>query len=196
MTKTAKVAKIIRVISAPPLMALCLILLLKESNTHIFTDITDVIFSIIFLSVVPVSGYLIQKMIPDLNRTGRDGQRKIAFLFNLVSYTAAFLYGIIKNVNEKQMLIYGVYFLSVVFLTVINKGMHIKASGHASAITGPIILLIYFNGIKWLFPCGFIYGIINWASLTLKRHSRREIAIGTASCVAAFIVSWFGIDYF
>lgn len=82
------------------------------------------------------------------------------------------------------------YFTSVLLLTICNKGLHFRASGHASSFTGPLILTIYFMGWKVIIPALFIAILIVWSSVYLKRHTLKELAGGMIVSVFAFIISY------
>ena len=81
------------------------------------------------------------------------------------------------------------YFLSVVLLSICNKGFHFRASGHASSFTGPLILMIYFFGWKVIIPSLIIAALIVWSSIYLKRHTIKELAGGILVNIIAFILS-------
>lgn len=59
-----KLAKTIRIISIPPIMVTVLILVLAINTTTVFTSPTEIVMSILFLGIVPVLAYPIQKAIP------------------------------------------------------------------------------------------------------------------------------------
>ena len=74
-------------------------------------------------------------------------------------------------------------------LTICNKGLHYRASGHASGFTGPLVLLIYLFGWKVIIPCLVIAALIIWSSIYLKRHTAKEIVGGIVVCLLSFALS-------
>lgn len=144
---------------------------------------------ILLLGFVPALAYVLSGMIPSFKIKGREGQRKLAFITTLIGYTVALLWAVITGVNKDLMLICLMYFTSVLLLTICNKGLHFRASGHASSFTGPLILTIYFMGWKVIIPSLFIAILIVWSSVYLKRHTLQELAGGMIVSVFAFIIS-------
>lgn len=185
-----KLAKTIRIISIPPIMVTVLILVLAINTTTVFTSPTEIVMSILFLGIVPVLAYPIQKAIPSLKDKGRDGQRKLAFVMNLLGYFVLFIWSIIENGSHDFKLITFTYFISVLLLTFCNKVLKIKASGHASSFTGPLLIMI--DTVAWwlVFPCIAIAGLIIWASVYLKRHTIGQLCGGIAVCIISFFLSF------
>lgn len=185
-----KIAKIIRIITVPPIMILGLIIILSSLRTDIFQNKAQIIISILFLGILPILAYPLQPIVPKFKDKGREGQRELAFILNIVGYILAVIIGYFMRVDSNLQFIYNTYLISVILLTILNKGFHIRASGHACSATGPLLFLIYFIGFKAIIPCIIVgYGTI-WASLTLKRHTKIDIAMGTLTCILAFGCAW------
>ena len=184
-----RIAKAIRVLSVPPVMVSVLILILAFSKDGIFRSTLEIVITIVLLGFVPILAYGLQKILPGFKEQGREGQRKLAFITNLVGYSAAFLWALIADVENALLLICLTYFFSVVFLTICNNGLHYRASGHASSFTGPLVLLIYFFGWKVIIPCLVIAALIIWSSIYLKRHTVKEIVGGIVVCLLSFTLS-------
>ena len=184
-----RIAKAIRVLSVPPVMVSVLILILAFSKDGIFRSALEKVITIVLLGFVPILAYGLQKILPGFKEQGREGQRKLAFITNLVGYSAAFLWALIADVENALLLICLTYFFSVVFLTICNNGLHYRASGHASSFTGPLVLLIYFFGWKVIIPCLVIAALIIWSSIYLKRHTVKEIVGGIVVCLLSFTLS-------
>ena len=189
MNQKEKIAKVIRIISVPPVMVTTLLLILAGQRGNIFHNVWEFIITLFLLGVVPVLAYPLQKVIPSLGDSVREGQRELAFLLNFVSYTAAFLWAVMSEVSWSLGLICMTYFLSVVLLLVCNKILHFRASGHACSVTGPLLLLIRFIGWKTIIPCVAFAALVVWSSLYLKRHTKKELAAGVMTCVIAFAIS-------
>ena len=188
MTKE-RIAKIIRVLSVPPIMVSMFILILAFNKSDIFRNPTEIIIMIVLLGFVPALAYVLSSTIPEVKAKGREGQRKLAFITNLLGYSMALLWAIMINVRKELLLICLMYFLSVVLLSICNKGFHFRASGHASSFTGPLILMIYFFGWKVIIPSLIIAALIVWSSIYLKRHTIKELAGGILVNIIAFILS-------
>ena len=184
-----RIAKIIRVLSVPPIMVSIFILILAFNKNNIFRNSEEIIIMIVFLGLVPALAYVLSGIIPAVRSKGREGQRKLAFVTNLVGYGIALLWAVLTNVSKELLLICLTYFLSVVFLAICNKGFRFRASGHASGFTGPLVLMIYFLDWKVIAPVLIIAALIVWASLYLKRHTIKELAGGILVNILAFIIS-------
>ena len=184
-----RIAKIIRVLSVPPIMVSMFILILAFNKSDIFRNPTEIIIMIVLLGFVPALAYVLSSIIPEVKAKGREGQRKLAFITNLLGYSMALLWAIMINVRKELLLICLMYFFSVVLLSICNKGFHFRASGHASSFTGPLILMIYFFGWKVIIPSLIIAALIVWSSICLKRHTIKELAGGILVNIIAFILS-------
>ena len=62
----------------------------------------------------------------------------------LIGYSAAFTWAIFTDVKDSLLLICSTYFFSVVLLSISNKVIHFRASGHACSFAGPLVLLVHF----------------------------------------------------
>lgn len=190
MNTKERIAKVIRVLSVPPIMVSVFILILPFHKKYIFTHVSQIIIMILLLGIISALAYVLSDMIPAIKIKGREGQRKLAFITTLIGYTVSLLWAVITGVNNDLMLICLMYFTSVLLLTICNKGLHFRASGHASSFTGPLILTIYFMGWKVIIPALFIAILIVWSSVYLKRHTLKEVAGGMIVSVFAFIISY------
>ena len=188
MTKE-RFAKIIRALSVPPVMVSVLIFILAFHTEDVFRNASEIVIMIVLLGIVPVLAYVLSGIIPAVRVQGREGQRKLAFITNLVGYSIALLWTVLANVDKELLLICLTYFLSVIILTICNKGFKFRASGHASSFTGPLVFLIYFFGWKAIIPSLFIAALIIWSSLYLKRHTAKELTGGILVNVISFIIS-------
>lgn len=184
-----KAAKIVRAITVPPLMVAILLTVLYLTKGEFFTNLPELLFSLFFLAIFPVVAYPLSYGVPRIREKGREGQRKLAFLFNFLGYVGAVLYGLIVKVSYPLQLIYFTYFISVAVLLAFNKILKIRASGHACSLAGPLILLIHFIGCAVVIPCVLLGVLIVWASLRLKRHTPSELLWGSLCAFASFGVS-------
>lgn len=182
-------AKIIRILSVPPIMGSIFILIIAFNKNNIFRNSAEIIIMIILLGLVPALAYVLSGLVPKIKEQGREGQRKLAFITNLVGYSIALLWAVFTNVDKNLLLICLTYFLSVVLLTICNKGLHFRASGHAASFTGPLILMIYFLGWNVIIPSLLTAALIIWSSIYLKRHTIKELAGGMLVNLIAFTLS-------
>ena len=184
-----RVAKFIRIITAPPFMVAYLLMVLS-SLTNFFEKKMDILISWIGLVIFPLFAYLVHRFIPAFYSKGREYQRKIAFIFSLIGYLICFVYGIIRKKSKAQMFFF-VYFFTALLLTITNKLIHVRASGHtASAISPVVFSFIYVNpvyGIVFL----TLFFISIWASLYIKRHKLKDIIAGLLCFVASLAISFF-----
>lgn len=183
-----RAAKVIRILSIPPIMISALVIILYFFCENYFRGASDIVIALLLLGVVPILAYPLQKVIPSFKEKGREGQRKLAFITNLIGYTAAFLWALISKTEEGLLLICSTYFFSVVLLTICNV-LHFKASGHASSFTGPLLVLVYALGWKVIVPCVLVAVAIIWSSIELKRHTMKQLLAGIGVCMASFAIS-------
>ena len=190
MTKKEEFAKFIRTVTIPPIMVSLLLLVLYICKSGIFSNIYELLLSVLFLAVIPIAAYPLQPLIPKYKDKGREGQRNLAFILSFSGYIAAVLYGIFARTTKELLLIFVTYFLSVIILLFFNKVIKFRSSGHACSISGPLVFFIYFMGWVTLIPCCILFALICWASLVLKRHTVKELIGGCVSCIIAFALAY------
>jgi hypothetical protein len=178
-----KAAKIIRIITVPPVMAGSLILILALCRKGMFRGAGDIVLSVLSLMIIPVLAYPLQNVIPGFKGKGRDGQRKLAFIFTLFGYLAGAVIGCLIHVTADLQFVLNAYLLSVLILIFFNKVLHIRASGHGCSVTGPLVLLIYFIGPVVILPCIMLACAVVWSSVLLKRHKPSDLAFGGLSVI-------------
>lgn len=182
------VAKCIRVVTVPPVMVAALIVLLSVFRTDVITTLSQSLWTIFFLSVVPAMAYPLSIMIPSVRAKGRNGQRSLAIYLSVAGYLGGCIYALAAGVSKYLGMIFITYLISVVILLTLNKGFHIKASGHACSLSGPIALMCYFLGAWWVAVGIVLYAVILWASVKMGRHTFKEFLWGSASCLSAWAV--------
>lgn len=188
-------AKTIRVVTIPPLAALFLLMLLRSfGRFDVFSKAADFYFSFAFLVLVPILAYPFSYLHKAFRQRGREGQREAAFLFATAGYFAAMVYAIVGAVSQSLMVLLFTYFLSLTVLSVFNKILKVRASGHACSIAGPLVLAVYFIGIKYAVVCAALFALVVWASLYMKRHTLKELMFGALSAVISFFASVFFVD--
>ena len=184
------IAKVIRVLSIPPVMAVVMVLLVRLTRPALFRSPADLWLSLLFLAAVPVLAYPVSWIIPRLRARGRDGQRTLAFVFAFIGYVCGVLYALLFRRSSGLLMLFLIYFFSAVILPVLNKLLHVRASGHASSVTGPIGYLCAAVG-GWFYLLGAgLFAVILWASVRIRRHTIPEFLIGSLSCVFSALIAW------
>ncbi len=182
------VAKTIRTITIPPLLVSTLLTALYFLRPEIYHSAGDLVAAIVFLALIPTVAYPLQKVLPKLRDTGRQGQRKLAFVMSIIGYTAGFAFAWLTDATSELKFIYGTYLVSVILLIFFNKFLHFRASGHACGVFGPLIHAVYFMGWGWLLPCAAALAAVIWSSLYLTRHTKGELFFGGMSALVAFLL--------
>lgn len=184
----ARIAKIIRVVTVPPLMVTALIIILSVADIGVFTSPLQSAISVVLLALLPALAYPISYAVPALSKKGRDGQRDLAIYLSVVGYVAAVVYGHLAHVGDGLMMIFYGYLISVILIA-LAKLLKVKASGHACSISGPIVYVAHFMGLGGILGGVTLWGLILFASLYLKRHTLSEFLAGTGVCAVAFTIS-------
>jgi hypothetical protein len=175
-------AKLIRALTVPPVMVMTLLLLLLFGD-DVFPTVFDFILALILLAIVPVLAYVVQKLLPGWKNGGQKAQRKLAFIFSFLGYTAAVIVSIVRGAIPNLLYISLVYFVSVVILTLFNCLSPWHASGHGCSLMGPLLLGCLFVGFYAIPASLLIYCASLWASVYMKRHTVREFFLGSLSAV-------------
>ena len=166
-----KTAQIIRIITAPPFMIAALLLVLGLIPIGFYTGITDQCVAWIGLVLLPLLA------------------RKTAFIFSLVGYVMCFAYSF-YTASEKLKFVFFVYFFTVVLLTVMNKLLHIRASGHAASAISPCVFSGLYAGTWSCLLFGAVFLLSIWSSLYLKRHKPSDITSGVCAFGLALLLSY------
>ena len=166
-TKTTKekLAGLVRIISIPPVMVTALLLILYFWGPQPFCPVGELLITLLLL----------------------------AFVFTGVGYAIAFLWALLAGVSPAIRTICAGYFFSALFLTLCNKGLHRRASGHACSAVGPLLFLISYLGWWMLLPSAVIGWLVAWASVMLKRHTPMDLLWGALCSAAGFAIAvlWF-----
>lgn len=169
----------IRKITVAPIMAAVMLVILMFFTPEVFQSTLTFLLSILFLGLLPILAYPMQKYIPSYKDKGREGQRNLAIIFAVAGYVLGIIAGLLTHAPKETIIIYLEYLLSGIFIFIFNKLFHIKISGHACGIFAPIVLFIYFR----LYVCaaiGCIIAIFVYvASLKTKRHTLPQLIGGS-----------------
>lgn len=186
-SKVGKVlAKIIRVLTIPPLLVTALMVLLYVQVPAMFRGIFDLLAVVTALAIIPTLAYPLQLLIPKFRGKGRKGQRTLAFIMSFVGYTGGFIFSLVADITAELRIVFIVYFLSMLVLAAFNRFSDCHASGHACGLMGPPLFAVYYLGSSWLLPCVLLGVAVAWSSLYLKRHTAKELLLGAMCSALAF----------
>lgn len=183
-------AKGIRVLTVPPLLITGMLIILTVSLDNFFDSMTQMVLAIVLLGLVPILAYPLQKLLPEGGEV-REEQRNIAFVLTFSGYLTALFFSIAGDCGRELQFIIVSYFISMALLVILNKALHIRASGHACSVTGTLYFLSFFLGARAVVPCLIVAAAVVWSSLRLKRHTIQEIFWGTAVCLPCIAASVF-----
>lgn len=182
------IAKWVRVVSVAPTGAALLLILVRALYPQDFSSPWEFWFGISVLVALPLLSYPIQRIFRVFPGDLRSGERNLAIVFSFVGYLAGIIVSLLVPFSADQKIIYMTYFLSGTTIAILSFGLKIKASGHMCGVSGPISLIIVVGGWKFL-PLILILGFVFWSSLTLKRHTRKELILGSLIPIIAMIAS-------
>lgn len=175
-----RIAKVIRIITIAPVMALFLVLELYILKPGFFGGSLNFVLAIVFLAILPVLAYPIQPIVPGYRGKGREGQRSLAIVMASLGYCFGIIAAVLTHAISGVWILYLTYFISGILIMLFNKVLKIRASGHACGVAGPIFASIYFIGPVGL--VGFsVLAAVYWASMRTQRHRFSELVLG--SCI-------------
>lgn len=189
MEKQYRIAKIIRVITVAPIMALTILTSLFLVMPEQFGGFQNYVMSVIWLTVLPLIGYPLQPYLPHFKTKGREGQRTLAIIMAVSGYICSIIYALIFNVPKMIWIIYLLYFLSGIGIMFFNKVLKIRASGHACGVIGPAIIASYYLGKIVIAFSAFIAAVVFWSSLKMKRHTKSQLFWGSLIPLGMFCLT-------
>ena len=115
-------------------------------------------------------------------------------VFSVFGYLLGCLTNLFMDAPVTLWLLYLIYLISGIGIAVFNKLFHLRASGHACGIMGPVAFLLY-SHIGTAFVGLALYFAALWASVKMKRHTFLQFIGGAAIPVVAlfFLVLVFGL---
>ena len=189
MENKCRAARVIRVITIPPVMALWLILTLWLGRDDVIVQRSEGVMAILCLTVLPLLAYPLSWLFPKLRRKGRECQRNLAFALSGLGYVLGWLWAV-GSVHESPLrFLFGTYLFSVGILLLFNKLLRLRASGHACSVAGPIAVIIVLLGGWWVPVCLAVYAMSFWASVKSGRHTVGEYLLGSLSVLLAMALS-------
>lgn len=171
------VAKIIRVLTVPPIMAFFAFTAFLFAKDF-YDSLGEYFIAVGFLSALPFTAYPLQPVLPPFKHQGRDGQRSLAFIMSTVGYVLAVIFALAFGAGTKVTVMLVTYLVSGVTLLLINKLFKFKASGHSCGLLGPLAALVYFIGPQLLWAGIILFALSLWSSIYLKRHTLMQFIVG------------------
>ncbi len=178
-------AKAVRIITVAPVFATLLVLILfffKKAYTPLHA-----LFAILFLGIFPLLSYPVSLVFQKDNR--RKKQRNLAIVFSVIGYIAGVVFCFFTSSGSAEKTIYLTYLLSGVLIALFSFVFHIKTSGHACGVAGPIAALCLFNNPLFILGIVFLIPVYR-SSLILKRHTVKELIMGTVIPVICLMISY------
>ncbi|MBP5617741.1 MAG: hypothetical protein J6X61_01140 [Clostridia bacterium] len=185
VTPALKAAKIIRVLTIPPVMAVALLVTLRLAVGAFPGATLWIIMGC--LAVLPCLAYPICALIPALRRKGRAAERTVAVVFSVLGYVGACTCSFAAGLTGVDRTVCLIYLFSGLTIAIVQKltGWHI--SGHACGLSGPVAVAAYY--LHPAFALGYLLLLpVVISSLALKRHSGWELTVGAAVPVIVMLI--------
>lgn len=181
----------IRLITLPPVMALCAISILHFYLGYFPGAAYGT--ALFCLSILPMLPYPICFMIPSLRYRGRFIQRGMAVVFSVIGYVTGTAWCLLNGLHGMELCVFLSYLLSGAVIALLSFCFRFKCSGHASGMAGPITLLGMQVSPVFFF-CYLLLIPVFVSSLQLKRHSKEELVAGalTPSLLLLLLVPMLG----
>ncbi|MBQ8448308.1 MAG: hypothetical protein IJX27_05215 [Clostridia bacterium] len=183
-----KVYRIIRIVTLAPLLAGFSLLAIAVFNPEVFPSLWHFAYMLLFLTVLPLTAYPLQKFIPHFKDKGRSGQRTLAMIFAVAGYLLCLIVNIFSSATAGIWLITLEYLISGKLILFVNKALHIKISAHGCGTVGPVFLLVYF-GVYIPAAIMCIFSVASYiASVKAKHHTLPQLIGGSAVSVLVLAV--------
>lgn len=186
-----KIARWVSVATVVPFIGLFVLTTLFLVKPTVYENkILWYLFSLVFLTIIPLSAYFLKNIIPKYKNTGRKGERRLAFIMAVIAYVSGNVFSFLFNAPKGVKTLFLAYLFSGIILTFVNAVIGHKASGHTSGVSGPFTMLLYFIG----FQHSYIYlvlPLVFWSRLKLNRHKLSQLFSGTAVGIIATVLALF-----
>lgn len=179
---------LIRKITIPPVFATLLLVLVYSFYPTHFGNIWQLFLGVIFLAVLPVLAYPMQKYIPKFKDKGRDGQRTLAMIFSFVGYLLGTIVAFACSTPDELKVVYLEYLLCGIAILIFNKVFKLKASGHTCGIVGPVLLLAYFKQYIAALAGAVLIIPVFISSVKTKRHTPKQLVGGSLIPLAVLCI--------
>ena len=172
-------SKIVRRFTVPPVFAILLMTAVYITHPEYIGAFWQLPVSILFLAVLPTLAYPLQRFIPHFKDGGRKAQRTLAMIFSFLGYLGGTVLSFITAAPAKLKLIFFEYLLCGILMIVLNKLLHIKASGHACGVVGPVLMLFYLGIIVPAVICAALVIPVYVSSVKTKQHTVCQLVVGS-----------------
>ena len=174
------ISAIFRKIARPPIFAVAFLLILYFTDPAFFGALWQLGVGIFALGVLPILGYPLQKFIPHFRDKGREGQRSLAMLFCFGGYLLGTVWALVTSAPTPLLMVYLCYLSCGVGMLAFNKLFHLKASGHACGIMGPVFaMLLYFDLLIPALVGGVLALAVFASSVVTKEHTGKQLLGGS-----------------
>lgn len=186
-----KLAYIIRIITVSPILVLSLLSVIFFKEHSFMKNNVSYIIAITTLVLLPLLAYPIQRRF-NIIKVGdkRKSERALAIIFSICGYLIGFILAFILKAPGTEKVLYLSYLMSVILISIFSFGFQLNASGHMAGISGPLTIIVYLFGFKYLLLISIPITVI-WASLKLNRHTLIELTVGSLIPIGSIIVSMF-----
>jgi len=181
--------KIIRIVTTAPMLAIIAVCLLWGCRREVYSGTAQFIATLFLLGIIPLLAYPLQRFFPRFRDEGRKGQRILAMIFAVGGYVICCGMYLVTGASSCLWMLCLIYLLSGLVILLFNKVFHLKLSGHACGVTGPVVGL-YYAGLKWIIPAGLgTLVLVAIASLKTKRHTLPQLIGGSLVPVCIYFVA-------
>lgn len=185
MLTVLKLCKFIRVVTAPPIVALIAEILLYTYGST-FANAAHFAVAVATLCALPLLAYPLSLFKKREER--RTFQRNLAIAFSVSGYIIGTCYAFLAKGAAGEKIFYLTYLLSGAAIAFSSFVLKKKSSGHACGIAGPAVLLAY--GVHPAFISVLLLLLpVGYASVKIKRHTCPQLIAGAVIAVICFAVS-------
>ena len=179
-------AKIIRVVTVPPVFAALLTTILYIAmGDAAFANRFHYAEAVFSLSLLPVVPYALCAVIPALKKRGRKFERTVALIFSVTGYFMGAAFAFFGGGVQVEKVMFATYLCSGLLLAILSFIFKYRASGHACGVAGPVAMLTAYLGAAFL-PAALLLVPIGISSVRLGRHTVLQVIIGSAVSVVSF----------
>ena len=187
-------SRIIRRFTVPPVFAILLLLTVYIARPEYVGAWWYIPLGVFFLAILPTLAYPMQRIIPVFKNGGRSAQRTLAMIFSFFGYLGGAIVSALTSAPAKLKLIFFEYLVCGILMIVFNKLLHIKASGHACGVVGPVMMLGYLRFFVPAIVGAALIVPVYVSSIKTKQHTVGQLIVGSAiPFIALIILLLFGV---
>ena len=183
-----KIAKAVRVMTIPPIMAAVMISVLHFFSKNVFVAWPNWFFAVLFIAVLPILAYPVSLLFKGSAEQRRRKQRRLSIVFSVVGYIAGFAFSVLSHAPSGEIVVYATYLISGILTALLSFFTKLQSSGHACGVSGPIAMLVYCVHPMWLLGY-LLLGLVMWSSIAMHRHTAGQLAVGSTIPLAAMLLS-------